>query len=51
MLSPKVMKVAKVLVSVASVGVSLATSWFAEKDLDDKVAKKVAEALANQKND
>jgi hypothetical protein len=41
-----VMKVAKVVVTVASVGVSLAASYFADKELDEKVAKKVADALA-----
>lgn len=40
------LKVIKIAVSVASVGVTLATSYFADKELDNKVAKKVAEQLA-----
>ena len=49
-MNTKVLKVAKILVSVASIGVSLAASYFADKDLDDKVAKKVAETLAKNTN-
>ena len=44
-----VLKIAKIVVSVASIGVTLATSYFAGKELDAKVAEKVAEAL-NQAN-
>lgn len=42
------LKVAKIVVSVASIGVSIAANYFADKELDDKVAKKVAEALAKK---
>ena len=42
-----VLKVAKIAVSVLGVGVSFISNYFAEKDLDAKVTKKVAEALAN----
>lgn len=43
-----VMKVVKVVVTVAGVGVTLAQSYLANKELDAKVAEKVAEALENQ---
>ena len=42
------MKVVKVAVTVAGVGIALAQAWFADKDLDNKVAEKVAEALENK---
>lgn len=45
-MKPATLKIIKVAVSVISVGVTLATNYFADKDLDAKVAKKVAEALA-----
>ena len=38
----------KIAVTVIGVGVTLAQSWFAGKELDEKVAKKVAEALENK---
>lgn len=40
-----VLKVAKIVLGLASIGVTLATSYFADKELDAKVATKVAEAL------
>ena len=43
---PVVLKIVKVAVTVIGVGVTLATNYFADKELDDKVSKKVAEALA-----
>ena len=43
-----VQKVIKVAVAVAGVGVTLAQSYFAAKELDQKVAEKVAEALENK---
>ena len=36
------MKIVKVAVAVAGVGVTLAQAYFANKDLDNKVAKKPA---------
>lgn len=42
----KVLKVAKLVVPVASIGVTLAANYLSNKELDDKVAKKVSEALA-----
>lgn len=47
----KVLKIVKVAVSVAGVGLALAQNYFADKDLDDKVTKKVAEALNPKKED
>ena len=41
-----VLKAVKIAVAVAGVGVTLASNYFADKDLDSKVAKKVGEALA-----
>ena len=41
-----VMKIVKIALPVIGVAVTLATNYFADKDLDDKVAKKVSEALA-----
>lgn len=45
-MSGTVLKVAKIVAGVASVGITLVTSFLAEKDLDEKVTTKVAEALA-----
>lgn len=44
-------KVIKAVVALAGVGVTLATNYFADKDLDEKVSKKVAEALAKNSED
>ena len=44
-------KIVKVIVPVASVALTATTSYLSNKELDDKVAKKVAEALeANNSN-
>ena len=45
MKTEKILKAGKILVAVAGVGVTLVSNYFADKDLDDKVAKKVSEAL------
>ena len=42
-----VMKIAKIAVPVASIAVTIATNFLSEKDLDDKIAKKLAESLKN----
>jgi len=44
------MKVIKVGVSVASVALSLVSSKLAERELNDKIANKVAEELAKAAN-
>lgn len=41
-------KVAKILVPIASMGITLVSSILSEKELDEKVARKVAEALARK---
>jgi hypothetical protein len=40
------MKVAKILIPVASIVVNFAEGWLKNKELDKKVAEKVAENLA-----
>lgn len=45
-MSGTALKVIKIVVSVASIGVGLASNYFADKELDKKVADKVAEAFA-----
>lgn len=45
----KIMGIAKIGVILAGAGISLAKSWFDQKDLDETVAKKVAEELAKSK--
>lgn len=42
----KAMKVASVIVSVASMVLPIATNYFDNKKLDEKIAKAVAEAVA-----
>lgn len=44
-MNTKVLKIVKVAVAVAGVGITLASNYLADKDLDDKVAKKVGEAF------
>jgi hypothetical protein len=41
------MKVTKVAVKVLGVAVPIVTSYFADKELDEKITKKAAEAVAN----
>lgn len=45
-MNEKLLKIAKVFVPVVSIGVTLAANYLSNKELDDKVAKKVSEALA-----
>ena len=47
-MNPIVMKVTKIVVKVLGVAVPLAAGYFADKELDDKITKKAAEAVANQ---
>lgn len=42
-----VIKVAKVAVKVLGVAVPIAANYFADKELDEKITKKAAEAVAN----
>lgn len=48
-MGPKLIKVAGIVLPIIGAGLSLATNWFEDKKLDDKVANKVAEALKKQK--
>lgn len=48
-MKPNVIKIAGIVLPIIGAGLSLATNWFEDKKLDDKVAEKVAEALKNQK--
>lgn len=41
-----VIKVAKVAVKVLGVAVPIAANYFADKELDEKITKKTAEAVA-----
>ena len=43
-----VMNIVKIGVAVLGVGVTLAQNYLSEKELDKKVAEKVAEALAKK---
>lgn len=45
-MKPNWMKVVGVVLPLAGAAVSVATSWMDDRKLDDKVAKKVEEALA-----
>ena len=45
-MNEKALKVIKWVVPIASIGVTLATNYLSNKELDSKVAKKVSEALA-----
>lgn len=47
-MNPIVMKVTKIAVKVLGVAVPIAASYFADKELDEKNAKKAAEAVADQ---
>lgn len=46
----KVLKVVKTVLTVAGLGISLAASILSEKELDNKLNEKVADALAKQEN-
>lgn len=41
-------KILKIALPIAGVGLSLITSWFDEKKLDDKIAEEVAKTLESQ---
>ena len=44
----KLIKVLGIVASVIGAGASIATEFVNEKKMDDKIAEKVAEALANK---
>lgn len=43
-------KIVKIVVPVASIATALASNYLSDKEMDEKVAKKVAEALNSEKN-
>lgn len=45
-MNPTVFKVIKIAVQVASIGISLATTYLSKKELDNQITEKVAEAIA-----
>lgn len=46
MLTPKAIRIAKFIISVVGAGLTLVSKQNADKVLDDKIAKKVAEELS-----
>lgn len=48
-MKPNVLTIIKLGISIVSIGVSIATSIIAKKELDVTVAEKVAEAIAKTK--
>lgn len=44
-------KVARYILPVISIGVTIATNYFADKELDEKIAKKTNEAISNLKKE
>lgn len=46
-MKPNVLTIIKLVTSIVSVGVSIATSIIAKKEMDLTIAEKVAEAVAN----
>ena len=47
-MKPNVMKIASIVLPIVGAGLSLATNWFEDKKLDDKIAEKVTEALKHK---
>ena len=48
-MNAKVLKIAKIAVSVIGMGVTLASAYLSEKDLDERVSKEVLKALKENK--
>lgn len=48
-MGPSLIKIAGIVLPIVGAGLSLVNNWFEDKKLDDKVAKKVAEAFKKQK--
>lgn len=49
MLTPKTIRIAKFVMTLASAGLTLVSKNSTDKLLDEKIAKKVAEELSKQK--
>lgn len=47
-INKKVIKVIGLAATILGAGVSLVQNWVSEKNLDDKISEKVAEALSKQ---
>lgn len=47
-MKPNAMKIVAAILPVLSIAVSAANTWFEKRELDEKVAEKVAEAFKNQ---
>ena len=47
-MKPNIMKVASIALPIIGAGLSLATNWFEDKKLDEKIGEKLSEALKNQ---
>lgn len=47
-MNPTWIKIAKIVVKVASIAVPIAAGYFENKDLDDKIMKAAAKAVADQ---
>ena len=48
-MSPKTIRIAKLILSIGSAGLTLLAKTNSDKLLDEKIAKKVAEEFAKQK--
>lgn len=46
-MNPIVTKIAKIVVSVASIAVPIASNYFANKEIEEKIAKGAAKAVAD----
>ena len=47
-MKPNAMKIVAAILPIASIVVSVANNWVEKRELDEKVAEKVAEAFKNQ---
>ena len=45
-MNEKLLKVVKIVVPLASIGVTLAANYLSGKELDEKISKKITEELA-----
>jgi hypothetical protein len=45
----KILNIVRLALPLVSFGLTFATDYFKDKDLDEKISKKVTEALANAK--
>ena len=50
MTNEKMIKILGITATVVGIGVTLLTDWVNEKKMDEKIIKKINEALANREN-